>query len=195
MRGKGYSPPPTHTPKIVGASDVWAHGGIFEIHLAGVKGGSLFFIIIGFLSFLLFLLFFPSFPLFCLLFFFFFRVRACGVLQHPKHPPRTRHWSRTLKVVHGFWSHKISTLRFKYDHETLSSSQLMYIIRIVWPWFVDLHRYSIAWPMTTCQLCNFGLPWSCWWSWIRIWPRIQVVPTVAPLVDILPAAFCESRAS
>ena len=50
LRGKGYSyPPHTHTPKIVGAFDVWAHGGIFEIHLARV-GVQIFFIIIGFLS-------------------------------------------------------------------------------------------------------------------------------------------------
>ena len=41
--GKGYSyPPHTNTPKIVGASDEWVHGGIFEIHLAGVGSSKIF---------------------------------------------------------------------------------------------------------------------------------------------------------
>ena len=80
--------PPRHTHlKLLGRPKYGPMVGYLKSILWG-RGVQIFFIIIGFLSFLLFLLFFPSFLLF--LFFsplLFFRVRACGVLQHPKHSP------------------------------------------------------------------------------------------------------------
>ena len=83
--------PPTHTRlKLSGRRRMGPWRDIWNPFSGGKGGGAqIFFIIIGFLSFLLspFLSFFPSrlSPL------LFFRVRACGVLQHPKHPPWTRH--------------------------------------------------------------------------------------------------------
>ena len=52
----------------------------FSLSLASFPSLSPF---LSFFPFLFFFFFFSS---------FFFGVRVCGVLQHPKHPPWTRHW-------------------------------------------------------------------------------------------------------
>ena len=88
LRGKRIILPPTYTHlKLLGRRcmgpwrDIWNPfcGG------RGLKYFSLSLVFV--LSFLLFLLFFHSFLLFLFFSFSFFWVCACGVLQHPKHPP------------------------------------------------------------------------------------------------------------
>ena len=81
LRGKRILLPPT--PKSVGASDVWAHGGIFEIHLAGVGGSNIFHYHL--LSFSLSFSFLPSL-FFFLLFFFFFGSAPAGCFSTQSTP-------------------------------------------------------------------------------------------------------------
>ena len=92
--------PPTHTPKIVGASDVWARGGIFEIHLAVVGGSNIFHYhwLSFFHSFSFSFSFLLSFSFFFLLFFFFSGSRMRGA-SATKAPPWTRHCFERVGLI------------------------------------------------------------------------------------------------
>ena len=89
FEGEKDTATPPHKPKIVGASHVWAHGGIFEIHLTRVGGSNIFHYhwLAFFLSFSFSFSFLLSFFLFLfspLLFFSGPRVRGASA---PKAPP------------------------------------------------------------------------------------------------------------
>ena len=95
-----------------------------------------------FLSFLLFLLFFPSFLfLFFFLLFFFFRVRACGVLQHPKHPPWTRHWHSNSIFAHSFNFHYLTNFE-KTSINVVDGFYLVWVI--MWTSNLHLEEWSMS---------------------------------------------------
>ena len=89
FEGEKDTATPTHKPKIVGASDVWAHGGIFEIHLMRVGGSNIFHYhwLAFFLSFSFSFSFLLSFSFFFFPLLFFFGSARAGCFSTQSTPP------------------------------------------------------------------------------------------------------------